>query len=268
MTVAAEARFFGMPDGSREPAGALGEYIESPPQQERRGHVLYDTLDLGEARFTPEKCASYRLFCGGSYRPDKCNLDSAGALPCGSHSMVVTTLGVRVDLNGPAAEDMLHIILRTGVAQLHLGGREYVHLPLARLYPNSGDSVAPIVLSSEEHGGSVPSGIPTGGPYRTHQEEVLAQAGPALLPTVHGAIEVEALPDELDPLGRPSWLRGGYCRFAFVVPSVRIEPMMNFRVDVGFGPYGCGVLQSAKDNGLLRGELVVYLGGVYMRDIL
>jgi hypothetical protein len=244
---------------------------------EHVGKVLYDTLEFSDSRFEPKKCASYRLFCDGSFRPDKSNMDCPGMLP-EENTMLVMTVGVRIDLDGPVAEDMLHTILRGSVVQLIVGMKEYVHLPLALFYPTSGMSVPPLVMRTTQvaagrgPGGGEPEPVAHEheyglGPYRSWQEQAVELAGPPLLPTVHGAVEVEAGPGELDALGRPSWLRGGFCRFAFIVPSVTIRARENFCATWEIGPIGQPILQNVKDSGLLKGELVVYLGGVYSRSL-
>jgi hypothetical protein len=250
----------------------------SSARAEAVGRVLYDTLEFADLHFEPRRCSAYRLFVASSFRPDKSNMDCAGMLP-GENTMLVMTVGVRIDLDGPIAEDMLHTILRGSVVQLIVGLKEYVHLPLALLYPTSGVSVSPLVVQATQvaAGRGPRGGAPEPvehehelglGPYRSWQERAVELAGPSLLPTVHGAVEVEAGPGELDALGRPSWLRGGFCRFAFIVPQIEIRARENFYAMWELAPVAQQVLQNAKDNGLLKGELVVYLGGVYRRDLL
>lgn len=238
---------------------------KNAPATERGGRVFYDTFDF-DTRFDWRDCKVYRLFCDGTYRPDKCNMDSVGCFP-GGNRMIVTTMGVRIDMIGEAAEDALRTLMGACVLQLHRENKEYVHLPLAMLYPTSGVSHAPLLLRSVRH---KTHEDPMGGvgPYRTHNEVPDDVVGTPLLPTVHGAIALEFEPGELDPLGRPSWMRGGFCRFAFIVPEVPIERGEHFRVDVMFHEGGYALLGKLHREGLLAGELTVYLGGVYERGLL
>lgn len=250
--------------------GGVNVLVEAPapesPSQESLGSVVYDTLDFDEC-FNPH--ATYKLFCRG-YRPGKCNLDLPGEFP-GHITFDLLSLGVRVDIDGAAADDMLHLVLRSAHVTLYVGQKEWVHLPLALLYP-PGIGHRPMViqpLRSNEAEDPL-KGYTSAGPYRKIEPRETETPAPPVIPTVRGAIEVETGPGgvELDELGRPPWLRGGFCMFVFLEPPVRIPARQSFYARFELSPSGLGTIERMQQQGLFKGELAVYLGGVRRRDVL
>jgi hypothetical protein len=337
--------------------------------KERMWKVLYDTIAFSDA--PPEhliptfRAGSCHNLFGRAKRVHYSNIEGNG-LSSGA-SFRLGEFGLRADLDGPIAEDMLHALLRSTTVQLFVGERECFAIPPGGFYPPgmtetvanfveyternnrdiAGDEIKPLVARHTDHDESAqlwaaeanalpgvymffPSstGVEIGSRERLDMQ-LHARGGrvtfeqsnngedwldvtrsvvdrgaedtkgnewygglpykfalfyhctakffrASWLPTnPESAIRLDVLTrggelvlnNDLDDL-EPPWLRGGYCRFVPVRPTVTLTCFQHFRVELTFDGPAARTLEKAHAEGLLRGELAVLLGGVYTRDIL
>lgn len=122
--------------------------------REKLWHVLYDTICFGEG-FPPERTRtltnSQRLFAQTGFDGHYSNCYCAGQMPAGQ-SFKLTELGLRVDMDGPIADDMLHAMLRALQLKLIVGNKECVTIPPGGFYPpGMTETVAGFLARSEKH---------------------------------------------------------------------------------------------------------------------
>ena len=342
--------------------------------KERMWKVLYDTIAFSNA---PPEHLIPTFHAGGCHRlfvrAARAHYSNAerGAMPAGE-SFRLTEFGLRADLDGPIADDMLRALLRSMTAQLYVGDKRCFDIPPGGFYPpgmtrtvanfvectertdrdTDGIKIKPLVTHHADHDESAQLwASETGTPLGTHvffpnsagveigsRERLDMQlrvaggrvtfeqsnngtdwtdvtrsvvdrgaedakgndwfgsslggsaplAGYALYyhctaqffrarywPSAEqNAIRLDVLArggevtvnNDLDD-SEPPWLRGGYCRFVPVRPTILLPSYQHFWVELTFDGPAARTLEKAHAEGLLRGELAVLLGGVLTRDL-
>jgi len=330
--------------------------------RERFWKVIYDTLYFGSAQdgVPPEFCTTLAPGLGMAYRlfnhdcfPPFSNMATAGQLP-NDNSFRLTELGLRVDMDGPIAPDMLRSWLRAMSLNVFVDGKLYgeippggyyppgmtesldtflgksadddetpqhwadarldaLHVPV--LYPSDGGYVIGgrglLDIQVELRGGRVTFEESNGGRswiditrsvenlgatnklgwahfdepgygvatyklrcnctsnllrvrwYPTESENSIKLTVMAHVNSERALRRPELFQEEPEP----PWMRGGFCRFVPIKPSINFLPRQSFHAEMLFSGVGARALSAAHADGLLHGEVAVLLGGQLVRDI-